>query len=119
MNMKKIITLKDLFTWADDLEKMANEKNIGMIFAVNDGGVEIVFYDKPYQDFIYNNKQEWGNSLSQRDCIATRINKINALFKDAGAFIKNYTKKVAIEKELATLEKRSAELRQKLQEDVL
>lgn len=117
--MKKIITLKELFIQADNLEKTANEKNIGMIFTVNDRGVKIYFYEKPYQDFIYNNEQEWGNSLSERDCIATRTSKINALFKDAGAFIKNYTKKVAIEKELATLEKRSAELRQKLQEDVL
>ena len=117
--MKKIIALKDLFIQADDLEKIANEKNTGMIFTVNDRGVEIYFYDRPYQDFIYNDKQEWGNSLLERDCIATRIDKINALFKNAGAFIKNYTKKVAIEKELATLEKRSAELRKKLQEDVL
>lgn len=117
--MKKIITLKDLFIQADDLEKIANEKNTGMIFTVNDRGVEIYFFDRPYQDFIYNNKQEWGNSLLERDCIETRINKINALFKNAGAFIKNYTKKVAIEKELATLEKRSAELRKKLQEDDL
>lgn len=117
--MKKIITLKDLFIQADDLEKIANEKNTGMIFTVNDRGVEIYFYDRPYLDFIYNDKQEWGNSLLARDCIATRINKINALFKNAGAFIKNYTKKGAIEKELVTLEKRSAELRKKLQEDVL
>ena len=117
--MKKIITLKDLFIQADDLEKIAKEKNTGMIFTVNDRGVEIYFFDRPYQDFIYNNKQEWGNSLLERDCIAMRIDKINALFKNAGAFIKNYTKKVAIEKELATLEKRSAELRKKLQEDVL
>lgn len=117
--MENIITLKDLFTQADDLEKTANKKNIGMIFTVNDRGVAIHFYEKPYQGFIYNNDQEWGNLLSERDCIATRINKINALFKDAGAFIKNYTKKVAVEKELATLEKRSAELRKKLQEDVL
>ena len=117
--MKKIITLKDLFIQADDLEKIAKEKNTGMIFTVNDRGVEIYFYDRPYQDLIYNDKQEWGNLLSERDCIATRIDKINALFKNAGAFIKNYTKKVAIEKELATLEKRSAELRKKLQEDVL
>lgn len=117
--MKKIITLKDLFIQADDLEKIANEKNTGMIFTVNDRGVEIYFFDRPYQDFIYNNKQEWGNSLLERDCIETRINKINALFKNAGAFIKNYTKKVAIEKELATLENRSAELRKKLQEDDL
>ena len=117
--MKKIITLKDLFIQADDLEKIANEKNAGMIFTVNDRGVEIYFYDRPYQDFIYNDMQKWGSSLLERDCIATRIDKINALFKNAGAFIKNYTKKVAIEKELETLEKRSAELRKKLQEDVL
>lgn len=117
--MKKIITLKDLFIQADDLEKIANEKNTGMIFTVNDRGVEIYFYDRPNQDFIYNDMQKWGSSLLERDCIATRIDKINALFKNAGAFIKNYTKKVAIEKELATLEKRSAELRKKLQEDVL
>lgn len=29
--MENIITLKDLFTQADDLEKTANKKNIGMI----------------------------------------------------------------------------------------
>lgn len=117
--MENIITLKDLFTQADDLEKTANKKNIGMIFTVNDRGIEIYFYEKISQADIYRKEYEWGMIVSNRDCIATRVNKINAVFKDAEAFIKNYTKKNAIEEELATLEKRSAELRKMLQEDVL